>query len=513
MKTKAVLFARVSTREQAEEGYSLLAQEKLISEYANKKDLQIVKSFSVPESARGKQERKLFNSLLDYTFKNPQIKIVLCEKVDRITRNFKDAVKLDDWLKEDEERQIHFVKQNLIIHKNSRSHEVLQWDIYLALARQYSNNLSEETKKGLNEKAEQGWYPGNHKRGYLCLGDIGHKTWVIDGKKPDAKFIEMAFVLYNSGNYTLRTLSKELYQQGWFINGKQVSISELHKLLSDPFYCGQFIFRNKLYENAKHPPLITKELFYSVQDQLQRKTKSGKYRKHVFLFGGSLLNCGECGRSITAEVQKGHPYYHCTKYTSSCTQRKYVREEKIEKQTLEILDSIKIQNPKLLEWVRGALKEAHQAGSKYHEETIEELDREYLKAKRRLDTLYDDKVDGKISKDFYERRQVEYEEQLNHIVEAKQQHCKANIDYLKLGINIFELAQKGRQIYENMLSLNEKRELLSFVFSNLKLKDEILTPSFTNGFQVVAERVKSGDLLRDLDSNQDKRIQSPLSYH
>ena len=513
MKVKAVLFARVSTREQAEEGYSLSAQEKLLIEYAGKKEFPVVKKFSVPESASGKQERKLFNQLLQYLSLHPEIKIVLCEKVDRISRNFKDGVRLDDWLTEDENNQIHFVKQNLIIHKNARSNEKFMWDIFLAMARQYSNNLSEETRKGLSEKAEQGWFPGNHKKGYKCLGDIGHKIWVLDEDKPDAKYIEMAFVLYNTGNYTLRTLSKELYTQGWLVNGKAISTSELHVLLSDPFYCGQFIFRNKLYEKAKHPPLISKELFYSVQDRLQRKTKAGKYRKHIFLFGGSLLNCGECGRAITAELQKGHPYYHCTKYNNNCSQKKYVREEKIEEQTLEILDSIKIQNPKLLEWVRGALKEAHEAGSQYHEETVKELDKEYLKAKHRLDALYDDKVDGKISKDFYERKQEEYEQQLTYLVEAKEKHCKANIDYLKLGINIFELAQRGREIYQNMLSLNEKRELLNFVFLNLKLKDEILTPSFTNGFEVVAERAKDGNWLPSLDSNQNKRIQSPLSYH
>ena len=240
MKINSVLFVRVSTREQAEEGYSLTSQTKLLEEYAVKRDFKIIKDFSVPESASGKQERKLFNEMLAYIAEHPEIKIVLCEKVDRITRNFKDAVKLDDRLNENEERQIHFVKQSLIIHKNARSHEKFQWDIYLALARQYSNNLSEETKKGLFEKAEQGWYPGNQKRGYKTVGDLGHKIWVVDSDIPDAKYLEMAFILYNTGNHTLRTLSKELFQQGWKINGKPISISELHVLLTDPFYCGEF---------------------------------------------------------------------------------------------------------------------------------------------------------------------------------------------------------------------------------------------------------------------------------
>src|SRR3989344_7030306 len=190
---KTILFARVSTKEQAEEGYSLDSQIKLLSHYANGR-FDIVKKFIVPESASGKQERKMFHQMLEYLKLHPQVKIVLCEKVDRITRNIKDADKMDDWLNEDEERQIRFVKQSLVIHKNAESHEKFQWDIYIALARQYSNKLSEETKKGLFEKAEQGWYPGNHKRGYKTFGDIGHKIWGVDDSIPDSRYIEMAFV-------------------------------------------------------------------------------------------------------------------------------------------------------------------------------------------------------------------------------------------------------------------------------------------------------------------------------
>lgn len=512
MKRDAVTFARVSTREQAEEGYSLKAQERLMVEYAEKKDFSIAKVFSVPESARGKQERKLFNSLLEYIFKHPHVKIVLCEKVDRITRNFKDAVKLDDWLKEDEERQIHFVKQSLIIHKNSRSHEVLQWDIYLALARQYSNNLSEETKKGLDQKANEGWFPGSQKRGYKTEGDIGHKLWIIDKEKPDTGYIIKAFELYDTGNYSLKAVSKKLFEDGWNTGGKPISINELHILLRDNFYCGEFTWKGKKYE-GKHEPLISRELFYRVNERLQRKIKAGKYRKHSFIFGGGLLICDECNMSVTAEMQKGHGYYHCTRYKENCSQRKYIREEKIQEQVFSILDGLVIKNPEVLEWVRKALKEAHEAGSNYHEDVVSELDTEYTKLTRRLDALYDDKVDEKISKDFYEKKQVQYEKQLLDIVEAKKKHAKANIDYLKLGINIFELAQKGRQVFEKLLLHNEKKELLNFIFSNLKLRDEILTPSFINGFDVIAERAKDENWLPSRDLNPNKRIQNPLSYH
>lgn len=504
IKTKAVLFARVSTREQAEEGYSLPAQEKLLKEYADKNCFLLVKRFSIPESAKGQQERKLFNELLFYIDKHPKVKVVVCEKVDRITRNFKDAIKLDDWLNSDEERQLHFVKQGLIVHKNASSHERFQWDIYIALARQYSNNLSEETKKGLYEKAEQGWYPGNHKRGYRAAGETGQKIWIIDEEKSEAKFITKAFELYATGRYTLKKISLELYKQGWVSKlGKPISRSEIHKLLSDPFYCGEFIFNNKLYKKAKHQPLVSKELFYFTQGILQRKTKAGKYNKHFFMFGGGLIVCGECGRVVTAEIQKGYRYYHCTHHENNCSQRSYIREERIEEQILDILDSFVIKNSKLLKWVRKALKESHQNEEIYHSSIMHNIEKRRKKIEKRISVLYDERIDKMISKEFYNKKQAQYEEELESLINTIENHTKANIDYKKLGINIFELSQKGKEIYKNKAFANEKKELLNFIFLNFKLKDKKVYPSFKNGFEVIAKRAEDGNWLRDLDSNQD----------
>ena len=196
--------------------------------------------------------------------------------------------------------------------------------------------------------------------------------------------------------------------------------------------------------------------------------------------------CDECGRAVTWETKKGHNYGHCTRHNTNCSQRKYIREELVEKQVMEYLDTYKVENPRLLDWIRKALKESHKDEIDYHDTTIKDLDEQYLKIKNRLDVIYDDKVDGLISKQQYESKQQQYEEQLNNIVEAKQKHNKANINYLKLGISIFELAQKGRELYEKQANLDEKKELLNFVFSNLKIRGEKVVPTPHNGCEVVA---------------------------
>ena len=73
------------------------------------------------------------------------------------------------------------------------------------------------------------------------------------------------------------------------------------------------------------------------------------------------------------------------------------------------------------------------------------------------------------------------------------------MSYFELGLKIFELSQKARQIYEEMATAEEKRSLLGFVFSNLYLKDKKLVPAYKNAFQLVAERAKNGNWLGVLD--------------
>src|SRR2546429_3114252 len=499
MKINTVLFSRVSTREQADEGYSLSAQEKLLKEYSSRNEFRIVKNFSVPESASGRQERKVFNELLSYLVEHKEIKILVCEKVDRLTRNFKDAVRLDDWINEDPERQVHFVKQGLVLHKESKSHERFQWDMYVALARQYSNNLSEETRKGLDEKAAQGWFPGNQKRGYKSIGDSGHKTWFIDTGSSDHIYIAKAFELYAEGGHTLRTISKQLFKEGWRSkDGKQISISELHNFLTDPFYCGEFLWKGKKYQ-GKHNLLVSKETFFRVQEILNRPTRAGKYRKHSFLLGSGLLLCGECGRSVTAEVQKGHYYYHCTKHDSSCSQKSYAKQKDLEDQILAMLDKLKIDNPRILEWIRKGLKETHQDEFEYHTNILKDLDSQLLAIEKRLSVIYDDMVDERVSKVFYETKKVEYEKQLEDVQVAKNKHIKADVSFREVGANIFEISQRGREIYEKKFLLEEKKVYLNFIFSNFMLRDKKLVPTFQNGFEVVAKRAEDGNWLGVVD--------------
>ncbi|MCX6717755.1 MAG: recombinase family protein, partial [Candidatus Taylorbacteria bacterium] len=256
MKNKSVAYCRVSSKEQEETGYSLPSQEKLLTEYAKRKELEVIKVFAVAESASGAKQRKIFGEMMNY-MENNNIQILLCEKVDRLTRNLKEAVVANDWIEANIERQIHFVKQNLVIHKNAKSDEKFRWDIEIVLAKKYIANLSEEVIKGQKEKIAQGWLPTKPPLGYKTTGDKGHKTHFIDEEK--APNIRKMFELYSTGNYSTPALVDVMYKEGLRNRaGKKVGKTRLYDLLSNPFYCGKMKWNEEVFP-AKHEAMIHKD--------------------------------------------------------------------------------------------------------------------------------------------------------------------------------------------------------------------------------------------------------------
>src|SRR6202165_2599016 len=157
---EAVLYARVSSKDQEREGYSIPAQLKLLREYAQRNEFKIVREFLDVETAKV-AGRKQFGEMLIFFPNNPACRVLIVEKTDRLYRNFRDCVTLEDL-----DVEIHLPKEGQIIGKESKSQAKLVHGIQLVIARNYIENLREEVKKGLREKAAQGLYPGRAPFGY-----------------------------------------------------------------------------------------------------------------------------------------------------------------------------------------------------------------------------------------------------------------------------------------------------------------------------------------------------------
>ena len=146
----------------------LISQLKLLKGYCEKQDLEVIKIYKIAETASKEQSRKIFQELLTYLSKQ-KIYHLAVEKTDRFTRNFRDAVAIDEWLEKNENRRLHAVKENLLLHKNAKSDVKFMWNIHLSVAKKYTDNLREEAMKGWAYKLAQGWLPSVPPPGYMTV--------------------------------------------------------------------------------------------------------------------------------------------------------------------------------------------------------------------------------------------------------------------------------------------------------------------------------------------------------
>lgn len=489
---KSVTIERVSSKEQNETGYSLPAQQKLLAEYATNKGFSIAKPFTITESASGRKQREIFNAAFDYVKKN-NIKIMIVEKADRFTRNFKDSVALWEWLNADEERQLHSVKDSLVLHKNSRSQEKLNWDIRIVFAKNYVDNLSEEVKKGQKEKLAQGWLPTRPPIGYVTVGEKGRKIHVIDEKtKP---LVKKMFMLYASGEYSLLKLTKIMDDVGLRnALGNKIVKSRIHQYLTDPFYIGMNRWNDKLHP-GKQEHLIEEELFDKVQSVLKSKN-TPKYRTHFHLLK-SLIKCKECGGSITWEVHKGIVYGHCNHY-KDCKQKTWSVENEVENQIIANLANLEVKSSRLAEWIRRALKESHKDEIDYHSSSFGELSKKHGILKNRLDNIYTDKLDGKITEADYERRFEEYSKELKQVDKKLNGLSNSTLKFFELSNNFYEASQHAREIYKRAKTIEKKRSLIKLIFRNLTLNEGVLSIEYTEEYQILYEAVKKTNSSKDL---------------
>ncbi len=136
---EAVLYARVSSKDQEKEGFSIPAQQKLLRGYADDQNLMVVKEFTDVETAK-RAGRTQFGHMLEYLKKHEKTcKIILVEKTDRLYRNLKDWVTLDEL-----DLEIHLAKEGIVLSDDSRSSEKFMHGIKVLMAKIYIDNLSEE---------------------------------------------------------------------------------------------------------------------------------------------------------------------------------------------------------------------------------------------------------------------------------------------------------------------------------------------------------------------------------
>lgn len=294
---RCVIYARVSTKEQQDEGYSIPAQLKAIRAFCASQKLSPVAEFVEAESA-GKAGRKRFTEMVEFLKTNADVRVVVAHKLDRLYRNFADQVLLEEIVG----ARARYVNGDV---PDSPQGELLR-DVQLSVAKFYLGNLAEEVRKGMDEKVLQGGWPHRAPLGYL--NDRSTRTIVPDPLK--APLVRWAFERYASGVVSLSQIADELADRGLVQgSGRKLGAASVHHILSNPIYAGRIRHRTRSFRVR--------------MNRSSRRRCSRRCRTHsrASATAPSRAGCSRCVASCTARNAAASSPQECTRGTSTTAAR------------------------------------------------------------------------------------------------------------------------------------------------------------------------------------------------
>ncbi len=457
---KAILIARVSTEEQKEMGNSLPAQVARLEKYCHNKGFQISKTFSFDESAY-KNQREEFERILDFVLAHEE-KIVVCfDKVDRLSRNVFDrriSLLYEKALNDDIE--LHFVNDGQVLNSRISAAQKFQFSISLGLAKYFSDAISDNVKRAIEQKLRRGEWPAKAPYGYKNVTQDEKKEIVV--AEYESRIVQKAFELYATGAYSLNLLCQKLKDD----YGLQWTAAFLDKVFNNHFYYGNMEWNGILHPH-KYLPLISKDMFDRVQQTKARFNKKQKYKYagKPYIYRG-LLRCAECGLAITPEKHKGHVYYHCTQYNGKHG-AKWLREETITDQLGQAFKRLQMPDDIMRQTIQ-TLSEVHRYKVEFHNQQFDKLTKEQKNITLMMDNLYLDKLKGSITDSDYDKFYQRLRDELNEVKSRLDRLDKAQDDYYSTAAYTLALCQNAYELFMGS-EVEEKRQLINLVLSNLRV--------------------------------------------
>ena len=343
MKT-ALIYARVSTEEQAEEGQSIETQIRICKKWAKDNDYRIAEIYKDEGKSATNLNRPALQDLLARCKDDVGIDAILVQDTDRLARNTLDHLTIKAVLKK---KNIKIISISQPMIDDSPEGNLI--DTILASVNTFQSQLTgRKTSKVLEEKAKMGWYPGGRPPLGYMNAENSNPTSTLDKRivvlNPEvAPYIKQMFEMYSTSNYSVKFLANWLNKKGIkSVTGGLMHPSSVDNYLNDRFYVGKFLWNGKTYQ-GKHEKLIDEGMFNKIQEILgERNQHASRKRIHNFLLSG-FAYCADCGGRFWAEYHrkksgKEYEHYLCSK----CKTNTYVKVEDLEQQVEKIFQKIEL---------------------------------------------------------------------------------------------------------------------------------------------------------------------------
>ncbi|MBP6089718.1 MAG: recombinase family protein [Crocinitomicaceae bacterium] len=424
-KTDAVIYTRVSTKEQADNNASLDTQLKHCKKYAEEKGLDVVAYFGGTYESAKDDERKEFQKMLSFVKRKKSIGSVIVYSYDRFSRSGPGGAFISHELKKG---GINVVSVTQSIDHNDPSGNFME-GIY-HLFSEFDNQLRrDKSMTGMIEKLKQGYWPYMPPTGYTNMNqgktaDL-HKIEINER----GKLLKKAFEWKANDDLSLEEIARRLQARGWDIPSKRVS-----HFFKNPFYCGFIVSKmipGEMIE-GKHPPLVSRSTFLKVHQNLEKFWKGPLIEKEVAeLPLKQFVKCDCCGTSMTGYLVKKKEifYYKCN--LKGCGNN---RSQKVLHQKFEDLLQSYTYEKKLAPAIKKMFIHLLTERTEINDEGQKAMQVELASLKKKLDKLEERFVNDEINETLYQKFREKYRLNIEQI-ESEYASCKNQLSNLEKAVD------------------------------------------------------------------------------
>lgn len=473
-KKKYMAWARVSSREQKDEGFSLDVQLDAFEDFARREKAVLQKTFKVAETGTKAEERKEFREMIAYAKKHAhELDGILFYKIDRAARNLKDFMLLEEI---EAQYGLPFIATTQPV-QNTPTGRMVRRTLATVAAFQ-TEQQSLDVRDGIARRVAEGWFPSTPPFGYRNRR-IDKRSYVETHPQKGNK-VRRIFDLRANQNYTITEIVERLFEDGLFYSESKPKFSEskIGSMLHDKSYLGYIFFRGA-WHPGQHEPLVDQLTWDQVRVSFNEQT----YRSHELVYGSRLIRCGHCGHIVSGEEKfketkkglKPYIYYRCSRYRTAGHPQVRLTERELDRQLQEMFDSVgdmSDESRSLIQMVARSILE-----TRFEDEKVQVSESKRLLSllETQRQKLLSRNLSGSISDALFDQQQSDFDERERRLREqmARQE---------RIGHGIESVCGQAGQVFDvlsnDWLSMERRaRQLaLSALFGGFRLEGQTLVP-------------------------------------